>query len=73
VPRSRARAPAKSSARALFFRGGVVYMHLHETTGRRIADYWLAGVPVATRVKAGVAAILTSTSLTGFWVQAWVT
>ena len=39
------------------------------------ADYRPArdGVPAATRVSAGVAAILTSTSLTGWSVQARVT
>ena len=32
-----------------------------------------SGALVATRASEGEAAILTSTSLTGFWVQAWVT
>ena len=61
--------------------------HQHRITNRRYdekgsrggglnARYYRlveAGALVATRVSAGVAAILTSTSLTGFWVQAWVT
>ena len=40
---------------------------------RRGGDYRPALDTLATRVKAGVAAILTSTSLTGCFVQAWVT
>jgi hypothetical protein len=42
---------------------------------RKCADYRFADDEelAATLVSAGVAAILTSTSLTGFSVQAWVT
>ena len=46
-----------------------------DATARIRAVYRLAGdaAVAATRLSAGVAAILTSTSLTGFSVQAWVT
>ena len=49
--------------------------HNSGSGGARAPDHRLAGdgVPAAIRVSAGVAAILTSTSLTGFSVQACVT
>jgi hypothetical protein len=49
--------------------------HVDVQRRKRALDYRLveAGALVATLVSDGVIAILTSTSLTGFWVQAWVT
>jgi hypothetical protein len=45
----------------------------HAAMARRGGGYRPALGALATRVKAGVAAILASTSLTGCFVQAWVT